>query len=287
MSRCSRTLLPMNRCTRFHRDGTACTNPTDHVDGWCRQDGCPGFVRRAPATAPEFVGAPRGAARHVRTSRATDTDLDLDELLDIRITMRAVDSFRFHHGGDQRSAEAQMRNMLEDFLLKSSRMISASGYVRLSRQGYNLVLSPDRTAVTGYFTVHRERTWEQVKNKVPSRFHRAPTRTPVHAPETGPPVPVEQFAEIFDAKTVHLTSRVQRSYARLAGMVEASDLELHTAIRADAAQLPTGTLVQRPDGLFEIERAARIWLISPDCRKLIGVKAHQRPQPVEPDGPSA
>ena len=126
-----------------------------------------------------------------------------------------------------------------------------------------------------------------MKNKVPSRFHRAPTHTSVHAPEAGPPVPVEQFAEILDAKTVHLTSRVQRSYARLAGMVESSDLELHTAIRADAAQLPTGTIVQRPDGLFEFERAARIWLISPDCRRLIGVKAHQRPQPVEPDGPSA
>ena len=80
-----------------------------------------------------------------------------------------------------------------------------------------------------------------MKNKVPSRFHRAPTHTSVHAPEAGPPVPVEQFAEIFDAKTVHLTSRVQRFYARLAGMVESSDLELHTAIRADAAQLPTGT----------------------------------------------
>jgi hypothetical protein len=148
----------MNRCTRFHRDGTACTNPTDHVDGWCRQDGCPGFVRRDPTTAPEFFGAPQGAARHIRTSRATGTGLDLDELVDIRITMRAVDSFRFHHGGDQRSAEAQMRNMLEDFSLKSSSTVSASGYVRLSRQGYNLALSPDRTAVTGYFTAHRERT---------------------------------------------------------------------------------------------------------------------------------
>ncbi|WP_349536540.1 hypothetical protein [Rhodococcus rhodochrous] len=87
---------------------------------------------------------------------------------------------------------------------------------------------------------------------------------------------------MFDAATVHLTGRFQRSYARLADMVESSDLELHTAIRADAAQLPTGTIAQRPDGLFEIEHAARMWLVSPDCRKLIGVKAHQRPQPVEP-----
>ncbi len=288
MSGRSRTLLPMNRCTRFHRDGTACTNPTDHVDGWCRQDGCPGFVRRAPAPAPapEFFGALRGAARHVRTSRATDTDLDLDELVDTRITMRAVDSFRFHHGGDQRSAEAQLRSMLEDFLLKSASTVSASGYMRLSRQGYNLILSPDRTAVTAYSTVHRERTWEQVKSKVPSRFHRSPTRTSMHAPEAGPPVPVDQFAEVFDAETVHLTGRVQRSYAKLADMVESSDAELHTALRADTAQLSTGTVTQREDGLFEIEHAAWIWLVSPDCRTLIGVKAHPRPQPVKPDEPS-
>ena len=66
--------------------------------------------------------------------------------------------------------------------LKSSSTASASGYVRLSRQGYNLALSPDRTAVTGYFTAHRERTWEQVKNKcrpastAPPRTHRSMPR---------------------------------------------------------------------------------------------------------------
>ncbi|WP_349536597.1 hypothetical protein [Rhodococcus rhodochrous] len=201
--------------------------------------------------------------------------------------MRAVDSFRFHHGGDQRSAEAQLRSMLEDFLLKSASTVSASGYVRLSRQGYSLVLSPDRTAITGYSTVHRERTWEQVKNKVPSRFHRSPTRTSNHAPEAGPPVPVDQFAEVFDAATVHLTGRVQKSYAKLTDMVESSDAELHAALRADAVQLSTGTVTEREDGLFEIEHAARTWLVSPDCRTLIGVKARQQSQPVGPDGPSS
>jgi len=134
--------------------------------------------------------------------------------------------------------------------------------------------------------VHRERTWEQVKNKVPSRFHRFPTRTSMHAPEAGPPVPVDQFAEVFDTETVHLTGRVQKSYAKLTGLVESSDAELHTAIRAEATQLSTGTVTQREDGLFEIEHIARIWLVGPDCRTLIGVKAHQRPQRVQPDGPS-
>lgn len=51
---------------------------------------------------------------------------------------------------------------------------------------------------------------------------------------------MQQFAEVFDATTVRLTGRAQRSYARLAGLVETSDLELHTAIRGDAAQLSTG-----------------------------------------------
>ncbi|MGV5049871.1 hypothetical protein [Rhodococcus pyridinivorans] len=44
---------------------------------------------------------------------------------------------------------------------------------------------------------------------------------------------------------------------------------------------------QREDGVFEIEHSARIWLVSPDCRTLIGVKTRRRSRLVEPDGPSA
>lgn len=153
----------MIRCTRFHRDGTACTHTTDHVDGWCRPADCLGFVRPDPSRAPATHDAPRGTATHLHTAPAVSVGLAIDDIPTVHVTARAVDSFRFHHGGDRRSAEAQLRAMLEDFLLTSARQLSPTGFVSLSRQGYTLVLCPDHGAITAYSTVHRERSWEQVK----------------------------------------------------------------------------------------------------------------------------
>lgn len=268
------TIHFMTRCTRFHRDGTACTNVTEYLDGWCRQDDCAGFVRPNTSAAPETHGSPRGTDTHIRASPVEITDVTLDEIPGVHVTTRAVDSFRFHHGGSARSAEVQLRSMLEDFLVKSASSTSANGFVRLSRQGYDLVLSPDRTAITAYSTVHRERTWEQVKSHVPSRFRRHIPRRPSAVPrrEPGEPVPPERFADVFDASEVYLTARVQRSFAKIEGLLEAPDEELHAAVRSCAAQLPAGIVTRRADGLFEVEHAGRIWLVTPDCRTLIGVK---------------
>lgn len=275
MSVLSRTLPGMQRCARFRRDGTKCTHITEHADGWCRQVDCPGFVRPDPSKAPETFGSPRGTDKHVRASSGGKIDLGVDEVPDVHVTMRAIDSFRFHHGGDRRSAEVQLRAMLEDFLLKSASAVSASGFVRLSRQGYDLVVSPDHSAVTGYSTVHRERTWEQFKSKVPSRFRRRPGEraSPGPPPEPGPPVPLARFAEAFDADRLHPTGRVQRSFARLSGMTDDSDEDLLSALIRCAARLVDGTVTQREDGLFEVEEAGLIWLVTEDCRTLVGVKA--------------
>ncbi len=273
MSVLSRTLPGMRRCTRFRRDGTKCTHTTEHIDGWCRRIDCPGFVRPDPSKAPETFGSPRGTAKHIRDSSVGSMDLGVDEVPDVHVTVRAIDSFRFHHGGDQRSAVVQLRAMLEDFLLRSASAISANGFVRLSRQGYDLVLSPDRSAVTGYATVHRERTWEQVKSKVPSRFRRGPSELSDPPPEPGPPVSLARFADAFDVGRLHLTGRVKRSFAKLSGMIDYSDEELRVALISCAARFVDGSVTQREDGLFEAEEAGRIWLVTEDCRTLVGVKA--------------
>ncbi|MGW4018269.1 hypothetical protein ACWECW_18385 [Rhodococcus ruber] len=272
----------MIRCTRFHRDGAACTHTTDHVDGWCRHPDCPGFVRPDTSRAPTTHGAPRGAATHLRASPAVPVGLAIDDIPTVHVTAWAVDSFRFHHGGDRRSAEAQLRAMLEDFLLTSARQLSPTGFVRLSRQGYALVLSPDHGAITAYSTVHRERTWEQIKHGIPSRFprHRPPRPSSESPREAGPAVPLAEFADVFDAAALYLTARVQRSYAKISNLLDASDEDLDAAIRASAAHLPSGTIVQREDGLFEVEHAECIWLVAPDCQALIGVKPAPRPKPV-------
>jgi hypothetical protein len=198
----------------------------------------------------------------------------VDDVPHIHVTTRALDSFRFHHGGSEGEAEAQLRCILEDFLLKSARSVSKSGYLRLSRDGYDLVISPLRDTITGYSTVHRERTWEQVKAGVKSRIkgrgrRRGPSGVP---PEPGPAVQMADFGAAFDPATVHLTGRVRRSYATVAGLASVSDEELDSAIRAACAGFTSAAVVHRDDGCFEVELADRVWLISPDCRSLYGVK---------------
>ena len=44
-------------CTRYLQDGSPCENTTVHVDGWCREPGCPEFrrARRAPEKHVELV----------------------------------------------------------------------------------------------------------------------------------------------------------------------------------------------------------------------------------------
>lgn len=86
-------------CSRFQQDGTPCTNMTDNPDGWCRRD-CHGFQRRTQNAAPASSGAPRGTAKHIASSIDVEIGrLDVADVLEVRISTRATDSFRFHHGG--------------------------------------------------------------------------------------------------------------------------------------------------------------------------------------------
>ncbi|MEZ5151905.1 hypothetical protein [Rhodococcus zopfii] len=82
-----------------------------------------------------------------------------------------------------------------------------------------------------------------------------------------------RFADALDASELYLTVRVRQSFAKISGMLESSDEEVHAAIRSCAAQLPAGTVTQRANGLFEAEHAERLWLVTPDCRTVTGVKS--------------
>ena len=162
----------MSRCQRFHTDGSPCSNQTNNADGWCRQDGCGGYQRANTAAAPEGLETADGSSPQNETPgvRRPLVDITAVDLVEVRLTTRAVDSFRFHHGGGVPSAETQLRAMLEDFLLKSVQARTESGYLKLFRKGFTLVMSPGLDAITGYSSLHRERTWEQVKAGVASRI---------------------------------------------------------------------------------------------------------------------
>lgn len=271
-------------CSRFRADGSACENVTDHADGWCRAPECPGYRRASVSVAPEVGNhGPRGTKKHIeQTAHVPLGQIDLEDVADVRVSLKAVESFRFHHGGGAREAETELRLMLEDFLLKSSRRISPQGFLALARDGYEIVLNPERSVVTAYSTIHRERTWEQVKAGVRSRFAGSSTRSAGswgrqkvgEAPEPGEPVDVDGFGAAFDADRVHLTGRVRTSFAKVEGLVRATDEDLDVALRAAAGQAGTsGVVSRRADGLFEVtDVSGRVWLVSPDALALVGVK---------------
>jgi hypothetical protein len=78
---------------------------------------------------------------------------------------------------------------------------------------------------------------------------------------------------------VHLSARVRRSYERTVGLKSASDEELDAAIRAALTELSSAKVVQREDACFEVDVADRIWLISPDCQSIYGVRDATLPHP--------
>jgi len=208
------------QCSRYRRDGQPCTNPTAASDGWCRAAGCDGFVRPYPIEDREHhePRAPFGTRRHVAETGHLQVALDIDEIEAVRVSQRARDTYRYHHRGSDAGAEVALRQMLGDFLITSARS-SAQGYVTLAREGYQITLSPDASTIVGYATVHRERTWAQVKAGVRSRYGRSgarrcrPERGGRLAP--GPALPPSQIAASIDTGQVHLTSRVRTGYDRI------------------------------------------------------------------------
>jgi hypothetical protein len=265
--------MTMRQCQRYLTDGTRCGNLTDYHDGWCREPSCPGYVRVAAENAPESLGAPHGTRKHIAESghvRVGGSDLDLER---VRVSQRALDSFRFHHGGGASEARVQILAMLEDFLLKSARLTTQSGLLQLAREGYELVVTADAHVITGYQTVHRERTWEQVKAGVPSRLRGSRRRTEHgERPEAGPPVEVENLLTVFRADSIHLTARALTSFARLADLRDADDEMLAARLREALQWGPGASPRRREDGLVEVTTAEHVWILSADARIVIGVK---------------
>jgi hypothetical protein len=268
-------------CQRYHADGTRCTHETRYHDGWCREGDCAGFTRRLPDGAPESKGAPKGTRKHLNATGHVPVGLDPDEAPDVGLTNRAVDSFRFHHGGSVSSAEAQLRSMLEDFLLRSARR-TRNGFVILARDGYELVLSPELASVTGYSTVHRERTWAQVQAGIKSRFgakSRGSDRGPSgERPPWRAPLWRDRVAAAVNPQTVYLTARARRSFARLLNLDDVDDAELDRQMRTALIELTSGrTTTDRVEPGTEILAGGLRWLVADNATSIMGV-ARPRPE---------
>lgn len=281
---------PTTRCLRYDHAGTRCTNETDNADGWCRQRGCGGYLRNSTEIAPESEGKFKGTKSHIAAAASPrTTSVDFDE---VRVAQRAIDSFLFHHGGDRDVATSEILTMVEDFAQRASPRETSGGYLSLVRDGYEIVLSPDKVVVTAYSTVHRERTWSQVKAGVRSRFNgksNKPLARP--APETGPPVVVEDPAEaltLIDTAEVFISGSAFGRAASLmgdAGLDTSGEGTIETWVRdrmsEDLAASPTVSTDER--GVYLVESPTTLWVFRPDLRLLIGLV----PRTSTPGGPGA
>lgn len=264
--------MPAQPCLRFDRHGNRCTNLTENIDRWCRAEGCDGFLRGSTANAPESQGRPRGTRAHLAHAASIRPEgIDFDRVDDVIVTRRALDAFRFHHGGDDVAARTELLVMLEDFSLKG--VSRGEGYLTLSRDGFELVLSPDHDALVHYRTVHRERTWSQCKAGIRSRFGAAarPARP------RGEPVVLDRPQDVLtlvDPAVVHLTSTAfSRWDARVRqGAVASADpeSELRSALAADVAAQATVDRVE--SGAYLVTGPRATWILSPDLTAVIGLR---------------
>ncbi|GAA0444212.1 hypothetical protein GCM10009544_03740 [Streptomyces stramineus] len=114
-----------------------------------------------------------GRASSERGCTVAPAPLAPDEAYEVDVTRRVVHQFVGRHGGTASEAETQIRSLLEGLLRTGHVEQARDGLWRLQfSSGYLLLLSPDRQAVIGYHTTHRERTWSQVKCGVVSRSPR-------------------------------------------------------------------------------------------------------------------
>jgi len=182
----------MGSCNRYDVYGNQCQNLAEYADGWCRGDGCPGFLRRSPRDAPELKGRKfYGPPDEVRANRSNPANLSANPL-NIAVDAAAATMFVVHHGGTTRIAILQIREMLTDFVESAGKITTPADFLSLTMDGYRLFVNPQRNRVTGYSTTHRERTWQQIKAGIPSRFgelEAEPVLTP-NGPKEPKPGPV-------------------------------------------------------------------------------------------------
>ncbi len=186
----------------------------------------------------------------------------------MHITTAAVDSYRYHHGGSIESARRELRDMLVAFAAEATAR-SAGGYIGLVRDGYKLILNAELDVLTGYYTVHRERTWAQLQAGVASRF-------PGGGSKGSPGEPLKEPAEhqplTCDPQTVALKPRHLRAFAVRMNLQHLAQAELEVALRRFIGE----TLVEQPgavrrDDLVEFTHGDVRIIFSADQQKVLTV----------------
>jgi len=195
----------------------------------------------------------------------------------IRLSTTAIDSYRFHHGGSMDSAKRELQDMLSAFA-ETAKLQSAGGYVTFTQDGYKLILKDTLDVVTGYTTLHRERTWAQHQAGVVSRF---PGGMAEGAGGVALKEPAEWRPLDSDPASIEATRRVWRDFAFRAGLRDRPIDEMPAALRAFiAAFAPDTAAAVRTDDTVEITRGEVRLVLSADQTRVIRVLWPRQPEQI-------
>jgi hypothetical protein len=264
----------LRQCERFRREGACCTNQTRHADGWCRQDGCGGFRRASTTSAPPpaFSTKPPDAAQPDSAGTAVPHRSALAPMA-VRITTAAIDSYRYHHGGSIDTARRELRDMLIAFA-ETAKLRSSGAYAGLAQDGYKLVLNAELDVMTGYVTVHRERTWAQYQAGVTSRFPGSVPKAKVPLKEPAEWRPVQ-----CDPVAVEISRRAGRDFAHRADLHDATDDEAEAALRNFIVTLGLDRVAAvRSDDTLEVTHGEVRLVLSADQSAVVCVLWPRRPE---------
>ncbi|MEV7776560.1 AAA family ATPase [Kitasatospora sp. NPDC086791] len=260
-------------CSRFHLNGDRCELPTEHADGWCRDASCGGF---RTSTAPD-----RPAHRYLpRVPADADLGAGLDAsdafLGSLRVTRAAVRAFVTAHGGSDQEAEAEIRGVIATFLTDGRQAQQADGYRLVDLNGYRFVLSHDGTALTGYRSVHGERSPAQYFAGVPSRYR----PSGLAAADHGPALQDAAAVRALTVEEIQVSAETRTAYADLTSdrSDQSDPVFLGRLRKALAADLSGGHIETRTRGNHLVLGSSRTWSLSPDGSSVLFVR---RPTPLD------
>lgn len=266
--------VPTVRCRDV--SGAECTRTMRDDAEHC---GDPSHVRVVPprAVAPEdFIGQARPSKRRIIVDEdyevvADDLRADTFDPSRLVVGVRAQRAFTSHHGTDASTAIDELRFLAAEALRHGTYGRTDGGFHSLWFNGFGVVISPDGSMITGYRTLHYERTPRQVAEGVPSRFGKrlgrgdAPRRVP------GPPLPLDELVAAFDPATTEIARTALRLFAKREGIDE-DDPALEPRLRrelADAAATGTWRAGDRGPDAFVLEGPTRCWIVAADSGLVI------------------
>ncbi|MEU6232242.1 AAA family ATPase [Kitasatospora sp. NPDC047058] len=257
-------------CSRFHSDGTRCELPTGNADGWCRDASCGGYRTSSPPERPPTRYLPRVPA-----------DADLGAGLEpseeffagLRVTRAASQAFVTAHGGSPQEAEAEIRSVLTAFLTEGRQAQQPDGYRLVDLHGYRFVLSPDGTALTGYRSVHGERSPAQFIAGVPSRY-----RGPGSGNDAGRGPGLDDVAAVraLAAEDIQVSSDTRTVFAGLTPDQPGTSAPgfLGRLQHSLAADLADGHIEIASRGNLMVRGRTLTWTLTPDGRAVVFVRRH-------------